>query len=195
MPKIVLDFTTKPRQPAKLSSLSPTSLVYLDSSTSSLVTVDCHTSTPSQRLPRGKLPKKEITDMCCVHGEDSKLVVVVFKDGKLCAFNALSSVLQWETEQDMPDPKVAQNSLQAGGVTTDGRGHLFVCDLGNKWVQKFSLDGKYLERVVRISDTAKPDFTYPISHVRWLNKYSCVIVVAEISNTKYAVHFVECKPH
>ena len=169
--KIVLNFTTKPRQPAKLLCLSPTSLMYRDSSSSSLVTVDCRSSPPCQRPLRGKLPKNEITDMCFVDGEDSKLIVVVFKDGTLCAFSAVSSELQWQAKQKMPHTRVAQQPLRAGGVTADGRGHLLVSDLGNKWVQKFSLDGGYLGRVVSVSKTGQGDLVCPILHIRWLNRY------------------------
>ena len=136
--KIVLNFTTKPRQPAKLLSLSPTSLMYWDSSSSSLVTVDCRSSPPCQRPLTGKLPKNKITDMCFVDGEDSKLIVVVFKDGSLCVFSAISSELQWQAKQEMPHTRVAQQPLRAGGVTTDGRGHLFVSDLGCARFQEIS---------------------------------------------------------
>ena len=192
--KIVLDFTTAPRQPVKLSSLSPTSLMYLDSSSSSLVPLDCHSSPPSHGPARGKLPKDEVTDMCCVNGKDSKLVIIVFKDGKLCAFNVLSSKLQWQAKQEMPHPQVSQQPLKAVGVTTDGRGNLFVSDLGNKWVQRFSLDGKYLGRVVYFYNIQQPNIVNPISHIRWVNKYSSLIV-ASLSLKQYYVHFCKWKLH
>ena len=130
--------------------------------------------------------------MCCVDGKDSKLVVVVFIDGKLCAFNMLSSKLQWEAKQEIAD---SQQPLKAGGVTTDGRGNLFVSDLVNKWVQRFSLNGEYLGGVVSIHNKEEPDVVYPISHIRWLNKYSSLIVVGELLNKRYYVHFYKWNLH
>ena len=130
--------------------------------------------------------------MCFVEGEDSKLIVVVFRDGKLCAFSAISCELLWQAKQEMPHPL---HPLKAGGVTTDGRGHLFVSDLGNKWVQKFSLEGDYLGRVVCINKIGQPGFAYPISHIRYMNKYSSLVLVGKLLDMRYYVYFFEWKLH
>ena len=140
------------------------------------MTLNCRFLPPRPGPSRNKLSQDEITDMCYIEGKDKELVIV-FKDGRVRAFDIYSSEIQWEAKQEIPN---MEHLLRAGSVTTDGRGHLFLLDLGNKRVQMLSENGDYV-RSVAIDRKDEP------YHIRWLNKYSSLVssVMQESDNRFY----------
>ena len=59
------------------------------------------------------------------------------------------------------------------GVTTDGRGHLFVCDQQNACVQMFSTDGVYMGTVLLTRENGM----FEPSLLRWSDRMSALIIV------------------
>ena len=75
-----------------------------------------------------------IYDMCCSRylGEDKNVIAATHGENGVFAYHTNANTLAWSEE------------MEAYGVTTDGRGHLFVCDRTNCCVEMFSVDGRYL---------------------------------------------------
>ena len=82
--------------------------------------------------------------MCFTRDGDKHLVVVVDHTQGIFAYNADSGKLAWQVCGKLPGMEKYPDAV---GVTTDGRGHLFVSDHwdGNDCIQMFSVsDGQYL---------------------------------------------------
>ena len=121
--------------------------------------------------------------MCCVRGQGRQLVVMVFKDGTLRAYDLLSSEFKWEARKQMSDLRY---NFRAGGVTTDGRNNLYVIDSYNQRVHKLSAQGSFVSTVVVFGEQH-------CSHIRWVNKFSSLVLVFALADQKSRVHFVKCK--
>ena len=64
--------------------------------------------------------------------------------------------------------------INPNGITTDGRGNLFVCDNNNGCVQKFSTDGSYLGTV--LPEAEEKELGQPWK-IRWCDDLSVLFVV------------------
>ena len=64
--------------------------------------------------------------------------------------------------------------MDAWGVTTDMRGHLFICDHENDCVQMFSTDGKYMGALLK----KQLGFGKP-REILWCESSSCFVVAHE----------------
>ena len=90
--------------------------------------------------------QRNINDMCCTRflGEDKNMVFATHGENGVFAYNTNMTnayTLAWKAEGKLPG---MSQEMNAYGVTTDGRGHLFVCDRNNCFIQMFSVDGRYL---------------------------------------------------
>ena len=94
-----------------------------------------------------------IGDICFVHYGDKQLLVVAARDAGLFAYNAGTDKLEWKVEGKVTG---MERALDALGVTTNGRGHLFVAD--DKCIHMFSTsEGQYLGRLIkRCGNTWQP---------------------------------------
>ena len=57
------------------------------------------------------------------------------------AYNVNAKTL-WSLRDFQPDGM--KHEMNPSGITTDGRGHLFICDTANECIQIFDTDGTYL---------------------------------------------------
>ena len=64
-------------------------------------------------------------------------------------------------------------TIVADGVTTDGQGHLFVCDYGNQCIQKFSVDGVYKGALVTDRELGRPH------QVAWCENTDSLVVLCQ----------------
>ena len=62
------------------------------------------------------------------------------------AYNVQSSQLEWMVKGKLGE---MDEVMDAVSVTTDGCGHIFVCDANNSCVQVFSTGGIYLGAILR----------------------------------------------
>ena len=86
-------------------------------------------------------------DMCCTKiGEKTLLVTTSGFGGTMQAYNAANNNVEWVVEGRLPGMRVA---MKPHGVTTDGQGHLFVCDSASKSIQMFGVDSEYMGSVLR----------------------------------------------
>ncbi len=96
---------------------------------------------------------KEMSDMCCIQRNGEQLVVTVHKLDGIYAYNLRTGDLEWTVKNKLPGWKF---HLDASGVTTDGRSHLFVSDVGNRCVHVFCVDGKYVGPVIQHGERGFP---------------------------------------
>ena len=90
-------------------------------------------------------------------------------DSGLQAYNVESQHLEWSVTGRVGD---SEKDINPCGVTTDGRGHLLICDPVNGCIQMFSTDGVYLGCLVEKGEHGIGD----LRHVRWCKKTSSLIV-------------------
>ncbi len=83
--------------------------------------------------------------MCCITHEGKSLVVTTDVLAIRC-YSRDSGELVWRAEGKFPG---MGKKMEPFGITADGQGHLFVADLKNQCVQKFSAGGKYLGVLVK----------------------------------------------
>ena len=132
------------------------------------------------------------TSLCCVKDQNEELLITPYNkeglfDGKyvsgICAYNMRTGKLQWNVNGNIPG---VHKRMIPTDVTTDGHGHLFVCDTNNACLQMLSTDGHFLEAFdldvlkVKNKGVATPH------HICWSSDLSSLVVVFE-NNKK---HFI-----
>ena len=81
-------------------------------------------------------------DICCVQDGDKKLFVVTCRSGGIIVCNSETNRLQWKVNSKLAG---VEKKLFVSGVTSDGHGHIFVCDPENECVHIFAAsDGSHL---------------------------------------------------
>ena len=113
--------------------------------------LDCSGSEPKPVDGKNVICTKQtnISDMCVVQGGDRELLVATDggkHGGRVCAYNTATDELEWSVKGKLEG---MQKEMGVRGVTTDGRGHLFLCDLDNSCIQLFCTDGRYLGVLMR----------------------------------------------
>ena len=146
-----------PHKPTKLSTAGGSTLVYADASKKP---VEVHWLDLSDAQPKPAAGKRVIqteidyiADMCFIHEGNKHLLIVAEPDEGIFAYNTETDRLEWKVGAKALG---MENSMGVCGVTTDGRGHLFVADYmsENKCIQIFSVsDGKYLGRLMKGVET------------------------------------------
>ena len=100
-------------------------------------------------------------DMCVVQNGDKQLLIVTggaHTSGGVYAFNTETDELAWTVKGELEG---TEEEMGAYGVTTDGRGHLFVCaPWDNECIQMFSVrDGARMGAVMRQGEHDMEDRT------------------------------------
>ena len=110
----------------------------------------------------------QIREMLFV-GENKKEIVISLYHGLSGIYaRNLANILLWNIEGAID----GQKEIRCVSVTTDGRGHLFVCDEANKCIQLFSTDGLYICRLIGRGEHGLGE---PFL-VRWCKKTSSLII-------------------
>ena len=126
--QILFTHSVAPHKPGALHAVTPSTLLYEDSSKSH---IEIHWLHLSELQPKPAVGKrvihkklKYILDMCCLQDEGEQLLVLA-AGNNLLAYNTHIGKLEWKVDRKPPD---MEKSIDFHGVTTDNRGHLFVCD-------------------------------------------------------------------
>ena len=128
---------------------SPPGLVYVDVSKRvyEIFFVHFHTSQLQSTRANAKMEELIIYDTCSYHS--SFLFITRGHDGIYC-YNLDTGNIAWSANGKPPG---MSQQMKLSGVTTDGRGHLFVCDGGNSCIQMFSVsDGKHLGALLKAGE-------------------------------------------
>ena len=154
-------YTVGQHEPGILCAGTQSTLLYEDASKSPR---EVHWLDLSDREPKPAKGKcvihtknKYIYDMCFVQDGDKQLLIVAggdegfftsktTKGPSLFAYDTEKDKLEWKVGENLPGNK---EHMRAAGVTTDGRGHLFVTDRNNDRIQMFYVsDGAYLGHLI-----------------------------------------------
>ena len=109
--------------------------------------------------------------MCCLLDRESKQLIITARgnDGLTAFSNVRSGRLEWNMKGELPG---MTKSMCAEGVTTDGRGHIFVCDVRNKYIHMFTTAG-YKKAIWKGDEQG---LGRPLS-IRWCDKTSSLNVI------------------
>ena len=171
-----------PNQPRELCARSPSVLVYVDRSQARcrLHWVDCDKPQPKSAVLVRNVTHVRETDLLssCVQDGGKQILVFSCPDG-IFAYNLKTEKIKWKRYETGMDKMV-----EITGMTTDGRGHLFVTD--KRSIQMFSVsDGQYLGCLIEAGDQD----LWPPLHVEWCETSSSLIV-AQDSDWKWIISVI-----
>ena len=118
-----------------------------------------------------------IHDLCYAQDGDKQLLVVTDREMGIFVYNIETDKLEWKVDTNLPG---MEKTIDASGVVTDGRGHLFVGDYekGNRCIQMFLVaDDQYLGCFMKDKET----FGYP-GRLCWCEKTSSLVAACLLKN-------------
>ena len=182
--QILLTHSVAPHKPGILYAVTPSTLLYVDGSKSPFEVhwLDLSELQPKQAAGKPVIHTKQtiIYDMCCTQDGDKQLLVVAAGNGGLYAYNTHTGELEWKVDRKLPG---IDKNMEVIGVTTDTRGHLFVCDFkkGNKCIHLVrALDGQYLGCLMN----AEEELGDP-GRIHWCEKTSSLITLCSLKDKWY----------
>ena len=111
-----------------------------------------------------------IQDMCFVTDGEKDLLVTTHNHGGVHAYIAGTDELEWRVSNT--GSGLQPGGMKAVGITSDGRGQLFICDAANCCIQMFSANGTFLGTVLRCGDQMLGN---PLK-IRWCNQTRSLLV-------------------
>ena len=168
--------------PSRMCTLSPTILLYEDRRRTpcEIRWLDCSASPPKPVAGKSVTFTKQdaIWDMCCVKdNDDEDLLVTTRGYVGIFAYKLKTDERVWRVKGRRATKKGKEIGVES--ITTDGRGHLFVCGL-DECVWIFSTSGNFLATLMRQKsmDTVQP---WSIS---WCGETSSLIVAHTKANDR-----------
>ena len=123
---------------------------------------------------------ENVVDMCFVQDGYKQLVILANSEKGLFAYNAKTNKQEWKWDGKFSGMK---KNIDIRGITTDGRGHLFVSDRNNQCIYVLSpLDGACICCLLNDDDI---DLLGNPGIIRWCEKTSSLAVACEIGETWY----------
>ena len=190
---IVLNFPVAPHRPGRLCQSSVTTLLYVNNNKSSREVrwLDCSTMPPKlatitdvlTSTPRPKITHitlhVDIYGICYVQNRDKQLLITTHGRKGLSSYDTAKDRLDWCVTRNLPGMR---KEINASSVTSDGHGHLFVCDTNNSCVQMFSSEGLYIGTLQQVGDRGLGEPW----RVQWCDKTSSVVTV-HLNDSHYRV--------
>ena len=178
-----------PHQPGHINTSSPdTVLLYEDQSQTPRIVrwLNCFVAppTPVTGTDVTNTHHALIWDMCCVKHAEKELLIMTRANNGLVAFSTQRGhQAGWTVKGKLTGMAM---DMSVWGITSDGHGHLFVCDINNSCVQMFSTSGRYMGTVLREGDQglAQPWL------IRWCETTSSLVLV-HIKNREYQVSVIK----
>ena len=167
---VVLIHSVAPHQPEKLCKVSPSTLLYVDQSTDPCFVrvLDCSGMKPKHLLGPHNIVHAEVEHLksiCYVQNGEKQVLMVAA--GHLYAYDRVANKLIWIRE------RMSWNHKGARGVTSDGRGYVFVCNDESMSIEMYSVsDGKHLGCLIK---NGEQGLGCPY-RARWCEKNSSLIV-------------------
>ena len=171
-----------PHQPQALCSISPSVLVYEDTSKNprQLNWLDCSETKPKPLGIIQNLNLHSVQDMCVVESEKETLLIVIsyYANELIYAFNSITGELKWSAPK-----KTSNGPFCSQSVTGDGNGRLYVTDATNNCIQMFSAsDGQYLGYFIKQGDQGLGN----LHRLQW-SETSSSLVVGHHDNTTWSI--------
>ena len=175
--------------PYILCAFTPSTLLYASRSVgqSEVRRLDTSVSPPKLIKKNRFLVEKNLNDMCPVHLENRNLVVTthaeVDEEGfSICAHDPDEKRRKWSVTESL-----AEEPLSPQGLTTDGKGQLYVCDYNSTCIQIFSTGGTYKGVLLR---QGQQGLGIPRS-VRWCSSKSLLVVLHRTDEEGDLLSFVK----
>ena len=185
--RVILSHFVAPHKPGRMcTALTPSTLLYSDMSKSprEIHCLDLSGSEPQPAAGKPVIHTKQnrIRDICYVKDGDKQLLVVAAKQEGIHAYNTITDRLEWSANGKLPG---MGKEMSATGVTTDGRGHLFVADYngGNICIQMFSTAGQYLGCLIKDEDLGSP------ARIQWCDETSSILAAFH-KNSKWNLNVI-----
>ena len=158
--KVVLSYQVRQCRPGRMctsssassSSSSKSMLVYVDHKKHphEAKWLDCTKSPPEPAEDAGSVHVQHdlVWDLCCTFVKNGKQRLLITTGGfdGINAHSAETDKQEWSLKGGISG---VEDEMTAEGVTSDGRGHLFVCDENNKCVHVFTTSGDHVGAVLR----------------------------------------------
>ena len=149
--QIITTQAVKRHLPYRLHSVSPSTLMYTDISTTPCTVrlLNCR----NKKLKKYNI-QLETTEgankVIYAEDEDGEFIVSAHGKGGLYAYNPVTGTLEWKVKGRQ---RGMEKAMDAGSIIADDHGNIFVCDVGNGAIQMFSLsEGRYLGCLIRKGD-------------------------------------------
>ena len=166
-----------PDYPGRMCPSSPGILVYASCRPGRQVVrwLDCSSFPPTYKDVRTNIQvqftsNQFIGDMCLITHGKKDLLVTTHSHAGVHAYIAGTDELVWHVSSTING--YLPGSMNAVGVTTNGRGQLFVCDTNNSCIQMLSRNGTFLGSVLSSGDRGLGN---PM-RVRWCRKRESLVV-------------------
>ena len=178
-------------KPGVLCSAGVSTLLYVDTSKSpqEVCWLDCSTLPPkpaADKQPIHLPADAQVKGICCVNSGGKLYVVCAPNTGGIFAYNTALNRIEWEFKEIPATIKSSNNiSLNVRGITTDGRGFIFVSDYDNKNVLILTADGVYMGTVLDLNDVGGQPGT-----LCWCESLSSLVVAFE-KDKKWAIASVK----
>ena len=177
-----------PQQPRCLTSCPPSTLLFENSASFQVSCLDYKVdgSSPGTVL---NIPHEDyFSSMFCVTESETNrkfLVTSHYYSGRVFAYNMETGAEEWSLPSDIPG---ATTTMQSCGITTDGNGHLFVCDINNSCIQMFDMNGGYIGVLLSGGEQG-------IGNPKWAGwcDDSHSLIVAHVKNEKWFISVVNVK--
>ena len=137
-----------PHRPEVLGFVAPSTLIYTDSAKfphhfDTVRALDCSSKTPRPLKKSTFEPGFFVEGLWCVQNPtDGSWLVLLTDADRIYALNLITGQQLWKTERQ---PDGMKREMVPTCMTADRRGHLFVFDWSNPYVQLFSTrDGEHL---------------------------------------------------
>ena len=175
----IQSYSVAPDYPGPLFTCpsSPGTLVYVDCRKNKQVVrwLDCSSYPPSLNDVRTNIQIELagnyfMQDMCFVTHGEKDLLVTTHNYGGVHAYVAGTNELEWRVSNT--GGRHQPGGINAVGITSNGRGQLFICDVANGCIQMFSTDGTFLGTVLKSGDQMLGN---PLK-IRWCNKTRSLLV-------------------
>ena len=116
-------------------------------------------------------------EICC--GADEEAIIIYANNSyqkKVDAYNITTMNHLWGLTEFKPDGMKFE--MKPSGITTDGQGHLFICDMDNKCIHIFYTDGTYM---CPVDCNGKVELGIP-ERIDWSKSESALVVTHRVDS-------------
>ena len=160
-----------PHKPRSLTKVDESTLLYVDGAKTpnEVRWLNCSVSPPKPATVVNvthTTQQNSVVGICTAEFGDKKMIVTTDKLDSVNAYDIVQDRREWQVKGKLGEMGTA---IRPGGVASDGRGHLLVCD--SESVFMLSTDGVYMGVVFKIGEgIGKPE------NIFWCSRNKCFLI-------------------
>lgn len=184
---VLITYYARRCRPMRICVSSSSSLLYIDHKKHphEATWLDCNRSPPELKADANVTHVQQdiVWDMCCVQDRNKHLLLTTGGFDGVNAYNTDTDQVEWCKKGTLTG---MEEQMMAEGVTTDGRGHVFISDESNRCIHMLSNKGSYLGVLLKEGEQGlgRPRL------VHWCSETSS-LVVAHIIDEQYCISKIE----